>query len=230
MMKNILITIFVLNISLSAFAKVVNDEVTWVNTNAFVKLSDKWLAYGEIQPRMIKKSEYLGVALYRAALGYQLFPKFSVWAGHGYIEWIHPVHFNEQRTFVQTITNHDFGRFQVSHRGRLEFRNLQDRGDSPVRVRYLVRTTYDLNYSGIHLVLWDEWFNHLRGANQSKSAKSSKPKPGFDQNRFFFGVGKKVVDPINLFAEIGYLNVFVDTHTSNLAISNGVAAQLTFRF
>lgn len=215
----------------NSFAKVLYDDQVWINTNAFIKLKEKVSAYIEIQPRYIEGRDYLGVTLYRSALGYDLNEKTSFWLGYGYIEWSHPVHFNEHRPFLQFIHHQDFNRLKLTHRGRFEIRNLQDRQSSPMRVRYLLRGVYDLKTPwNLHAVIYNEWFNHLSGAIEKGSYRAGKVHPGFDQNRLFVGIGKKFTEKVNLFAELGYMNQFIDTQVKTLKSNHIIASQLTFKF
>jgi hypothetical protein len=68
----IVLILFTFLLNIKCFAKVLYDDQVWINTNAFIKLKEKVSAYIEIQPRYIEGRDYLGISLYRSALGYHL--------------------------------------------------------------------------------------------------------------------------------------------------------------
>jgi hypothetical protein len=173
----------------------------------------------ELQPRFsLLQTPGPTVTLMRAAIGLELAPGLSAWAGVGSIpayrapSWT----MNELRFWQQVLyTKRLAGGVQLMWRGRLEERafegvddDVNDGRPAPVglRARALLRASIDVpgtdrRFAGL---VWDEPFTGIVGV-PGKSAL------GFDQNRAFIG---GILRPAPwLGFELGYMNIVVGDPT-----------------
>lgn len=168
----------------------------------------KVLWYGEVQPRIGNlddrgTSNDFSQLILRTALGYQLTRKVSVWQGYAWVPTFEPVNLNEHRIFQQLTINGKLRRLDVSNRTRLEQRWIENTGQTSIRFRHMARGMLPLDRQRKWaLVLYDEFFVTLKGVPNG-------PAAGFDQNRLFVGVNRKLNEVVN--AEAGYLNQFVNS-------------------
>ncbi|MCH7689032.1 MAG: DUF2490 domain-containing protein, partial [Planctomycetes bacterium] len=89
-------------------------------------------------------------------------------------------------------------------RSRLEQRFFETGEDTGLRFRQLVSWRQPFAYAEKYsFVLWDEIFVHLNDTDWGANA-------GFDQNRFFVGIGLKRNFDSRWRTEIGYLNQHID--------------------
>lgn len=211
-------------IGIASAADTVSDNNLWINANTSGKLTEKVLAYAEIQPRLVDDSSQLGAAMYRVALGYAMTDKWSLWAGYGLIHFNYPDHFLENRTYLQSTYNFNYDKWSVSNRSRFEFRRLEDRAETALRLRHQIRSLYEIHEANkIFFVLWDELFYHLNtvpGTNHK----------GFDQNRIFGGVGHKFGEKLNHFFEVGYLNQYIVRFEKANVTNDILALQYIYNF
>lgn len=150
-----------------------------------------------------------GVA--RAALGYSLSDRATVWAGY---TWVPTQNIGKPYISQQDVWP-GFRYVLPTERGTLTFRTLVDmnflRGDQVrVRPRQMLRFIHPLAFEPrLSLIGWDEVFVRLNDTPWGGQA-------GFDQNRAFAGLGW-TFNP-NVRTELGYLNQYVDdaTHKNNL--------------
>jgi hypothetical protein len=225
-MKVIILFFMLLNIS--PVNATVNDSNLWVNTNFTGKVRDRYLVYGEFQPRFISDMSDLGVYMYRAAIGYQISEPFSLWAGYAYMDFKRPVEFDENRPFLQSTHNYSYDQFTLINRTRLEFRHLQGREETSTRLRHLVRSLYQFNQSKkLFLVLYDELFYNL---NTIENSKAPNPREGIDQNRAFIGMGHRFGEKSNHFFELGYMNNYIVRYLKDNLVNHVLAAQYIYNF
>jgi hypothetical protein len=226
--KNIFV-LFIL-FSINSYATV-DDSQLWINLNTIGKISEKTLAYFEVQPRFLNDMKDNSGIIYRTAFGYQLFDHFSVWAGYGYISWKHNSSFREHRPFLQSIHNITKGNFTLINRTRFEFREIQDRPETSLRFRHLLRSLYQFNEENkLFVVLWDEIFYNFNTLTATSNTVPPTPREGFDQNRFFIGLGHRFGENNQHFIEGGYLNQYVVRYLKENTSNHALAIQYIFNF
>jgi hypothetical protein len=183
------------------------DGQQWLLVTAQQELSEKWRAYGEVQPRFgpdLTGSSGKGVErlLLRGAIGYRLNPKVSLWQGYAWTPQFRPTHSNEHRLFQQLLYEDKFGKTLFMNRARLEERFIEDAGGTSLRARNMVRFAHPISAkSKWSAVIYDELFWNLNSTGRG-------PKSGYDQNRIFLGVSRQTSS--NLRIETGYLYAHVN--------------------
>lgn len=169
-----------------------------------------------------------GVYMYRVAVGYQATEKLSLWAGYAFMDFKKPVEFDENRPFLQSTYSYSVDQFTLINRTRYEFRHLQGREETSMRLRHLVRSLYQFNQSyKLFLVLYDELFYNL---NTIENASAPNPHKGFDQNRAFLGVGHRFGETNNHFFELGYMNNYIVRYSKDNQVNHILAAQYIYNF
>jgi hypothetical protein len=140
----------------------------------------------------------------RTAVGWQLSRRVSVWQGYAWAPVFEPINLNEHRLHQQISIQGKIRRLQLSNRTRLEERWIENNdGRVSIRLRHMVRGTLPLDAKERwFLVLSDEAFVTLRGV-------SNGPATGFDQNRLFVGISRKLSPSVS--AELGYMNQYVNS-------------------
>jgi Protein of unknown function (DUF2490) len=176
----------------------VNDLQAWLLLLGQLPVGDAWIVHAEVQPRWNDDISQRDQLLLRTALGRRLGPRVSVWAGYGYIpRWSDGERFDEQRTWQQlSATFPRIGTWAPSIRIRPEQRYLDEWGDTSHRLRALGRLVRPLGASPWSLALWDEYFVTV-------DETPGGPAQGFDQNRLFATVLRKLSADVTL--EAGYM-------------------------
>ena len=179
------------------------DFQTWINTTVIGSLCPSkpvkyWL---EGQERMGDDSTRYTQTLLRAGLGYAMTKNTSLWLGYAWIYTGLPLTmapFEEDRFWQQLLWVKTTPYFILMSRTRAEQRFLENRPKTAYRLRELVKLSVLIQPSStLSFVTSDEVFWH-------KNNFIGRNSRGFDQNRFFVGLGFK---PNNVFvAEIGYMN------------------------
>ena len=191
----------------SAFAQDTSDERLWVNLTFQERAGTEspWRWYLEFQGRTRDGLDTVDQAIVRPAVGYDLTPRSSLWAGHGYTP-SYPAsggELTENRAWQQYLWSGPAlgGAFQW--RTRLEERWIEDAGSLAWRFRQFVRLTKPVSAraGGLAIVVWEEMFVHLNDTGRTVQ--------GFDQNRVFGGIGVGA-GPLGRF-EVGYVNQAIRT-------------------
>lgn len=225
-----LLMVGTLLMSAQSFATV-DDSNLWINANASGKIGEKTLAYMEVQPRMVDDWGHVGATLFRAALGYSMTDKWSLWGGYGVIPWNFPNSFMENRPYLQSTYTINHGRFTFINRTRMEFRLIENRQETALRARHLLRTLYNFDeVNKLFFVVWDELFYNFNTVPGSTNKISATPHEGFDQNRIFVGLGRKFGEKSNHFVEGGYLNQYVVRYEKPNASNHTLAFQYIYSF
>lgn len=208
-----------------------NDLQQWGSVGLTLPLTPgkRLLLMGEAQPRVGNlqdrgtSGDFTQLIL-RTAVGWQLSKRVSVWQGYAWAPVFEPINVNEHRLHQQLSIQGKIRRLQISNRTRLEERWIENNdGRVSIRLRHMVRGMYPLDAKERwFLVLSDEAFVTLKGV-------SNGPATGFDQNRLFVGVSRKLSPSVN--AELGYLNQFNNSRDPvpdrmNHAILLGLNVQL----
>ena len=163
-----------------------------------VPVGDHWTVHGEAQARWSEDLTQYDQTLLRGAVGRRLNSRVTLWGGYAYAPRVTPGdRLDEQRLWEQaSITLPGAGKWAPSLRLRQEQRFLAEWGDASHRFRALGRVVRPLGASGWSLALWDEYMITLDDTLDG-------PRQGFDQNRVFAGVLRKLTTQVSL--EGGYL-------------------------
>jgi hypothetical protein len=153
---------------------------------------------------------YQGMA--RAAVGYSLSDRATIWAGY---TWLPTQNVGKPSKSQQDVWP-AFRYVMPTSIGTLSFRTMIESNFIPgngdqvrVRPRQMIRFMHPLEFEPrLSLITWDEFF--IRANSTPVGGQS-----GFDQNRAFAGLGWTFNKSFR--AEGGYLNQYLDdnTHTNN---------------
>lgn len=207
-----------------------SDWHTWgaiVATGNFIDADtglDFWM---EGQGRFNDDSSRFNQGIVRAALGYRLTPRMTIWAGYGFIPNNPPNRRDnviEHRAFQQLTwqPENPIHGFSLSSRTRLEQRTVEGFSELGWRFRQLVKLTHPLHGSAsLYWSFWDELFVNFDDTDWGANG-------GVDQNRAFAGVGLKVASKTNL--EIGYMHQFVNRERRDDAHNHILSITVLHRF
>jgi hypothetical protein len=137
--------------------------------------------------------------LIRPAVGYDLTSRSSVWIGYGYTPGYPATGgiLTENRAWQQYMWNGPALGSVVQSRTRVEQRSIEGNDAVAWRLRQFSRVTKPIaRRAGLAVVVWDELFVHVNDTRRTPQ--------GFDQNRFFAGVGLSLAPAARL--EVGYVN------------------------
>ncbi len=144
---------------------------------------------------------YQGMA--RAALGYSLNDRATIWLGYTFL----PTQLQGKPYIAQQDLWPAFRYLLPTEYGTFMFRTIFEtnfiRGDDPrFRPRQMIRFLHPFDFEPrLSLVAWDEFFVRVNSTQWGGKA-------GFDQNRAFLGLGWSFNPGIR--AELGYLNQYVE--------------------
>jgi len=203
-----------------------NGHSWWVYYGDHPVKKSKFGVLAEVQIRRTKFADAWQQLLLRGGTTYRVTPRVQLGGGYGFIRtgryggYPFDRAFNEHRIFEQATFRHDAGRLELEHRYRVEQRWLQAFAGGKSYWRYQDRFRYQLrgavnvtkaNAQGQQWYLFggDELFLNF-GPNYGASP--------FDQNRAYFGVGRKL-SPSNRL-EVSYLNQFLVQRTGLVEESN----------
>lgn len=190
MMRNLSILILIFFTS-TLFAS--NDQKgTWWGTFSKKEIKPGYSWWAETQLRYSNDQGNVGQTLYRTGL----LKKSGTLGENGLLyAFIHNNSSKEHRFTAQnSLVYHQSDSLKISHRARLEFRDLEDLNNDGYRFRYLLRFDHQKKY-----ILWNESFLNLNKTTWNGDR-------AFERNRLFLGLSFK--DSLyNI--EMGYLNQFV---------------------
>ena len=195
----ICITLFA--ISSTTFADVERDDRVWLTYQADYNLSPQIKAMIQIQPYWRNEGSHRDQITIRPGLYYQI--SNSVYIGGGYAYNLgfnnSNQHTHEQRLWEDIgVTLLENSSYKIQERTRFEHRQFEHQGEMSTGLRQLVKMSFQLSpiYSAI---ISDEAYFNLN--------KTAQVQSGFDQNRLFLGIGRKVFGATSI--ELGYLNQYV---------------------
>ncbi len=182
-----------------ASAQDVSDKQVWVQALAIGQLSENWRAHLELQPRQFDDASELGLTIVRTAIGRRVRPRITLWLGHAWVPRTLGVGTrHEQRVWQQvSIALPNAGRWTPSARVRVEQRWLDPWDDTSHRIRTLIRVQRPLGTNtpwGV--AFYDE-------AMVTLDSTRGGPRRGYDRNRLFGGVARRVSPAVT--AELGYI-------------------------
>jgi hypothetical protein len=174
------------------------DGQQWTQALAIGQISPNWRTHIEVQPRLFDNASELGLNIVRTAIGRQLTPSLSLWAGHAWVRRSLGPTTHENRVWQQlSIVLPRAGRWAPSARIRLEQRRLEQWDDTVHRLRLLARAQRQFHASSPwHVAVYDE-------AMITLDTTTAGPYRGYDRNRLFGGVGRRLSSTFT--AEFGYL-------------------------
>lgn len=194
----------------------------WYVLNFEAPVSSRWSIVFDGQYRRNNVITRWQQNLLRPAVTYNLNKTFQLGGGYGYVrtypygEYPFPRAFGEHRLFQQLIIRNKAGRTDLLQRIRWEERWLRALGPVPTadfwRLQQRIRLLSRVNVpAGSHWTasVWDELFLNV--------APNLAPRV-FDQNRFYFVLGKPIRP--NLRIEAGYMNQFVAQRNGRINENN----------
>lgn len=195
----LLLTLLALSPIATASAQDYQDGQLWVQTVATGQISKNWRTHLELQPRVFDNGRELGITIIRAAIGRQIAPRVTLWGGYAFVaRSLGPQTRWEQRTWQQaSLVLPRAGAWSPSARIRLEQRRLDQWADTSHRLRLLARAQRPLGTN-------TPW--HVALSNETMlSFDTTTPGParGYDRNRAFSGVGRRLSPALT--AEAGYM-------------------------
>ena len=213
-----------------AVASAIKDMQSWWNITALGTFHKDnqltpfkyWL---EGQQRLGDYSRRSSQTILRPGLGYALNGTTSIWLGYALIDTDIPftqVSFYERRIWQQLLWIKNYSHLTLSSRTRLEERFLANTPPMGWRLREMLKMTspiskrFKLNIVGSNEIFWH--LNNFFGQNNN----------GFDQNRFFIGLGFKIDALANV--ELGYLNQFIYRRQAPNFWSNNLSTTLFLQF
>jgi hypothetical protein len=186
-------------VSGEARAQSAHDTQLWLQLIVTPEIARDWLVHLEAQPRWSEDASELNHVILRGALGRRLNSRVSVWGGYGWIpRTLGPGTRYEHRLWQQlSAVAPPLARWAPSLRVRLEQRFLDGWADNSHRIRLMGRVVRPLDAAG-------RW--NLAVSNEAMitfDETMGGPYEGFDQNRLFGGVMRRLTPRASL--EGGYL-------------------------
>jgi hypothetical protein len=183
----------------SPAAAVEQDGQVWMMASARIALEHDVKLWLEVQPRI--GGDGASQLLLRPALGYQITPSWALYQGYAWTPSFEPFR-SENRSYQESLLDLPLGELRIVNRTRFEQRFIEDVGGVSLRLRHMLRLTYPIDAAKRWLVAAsDEAFATLNDA-------SNGPRSGFDQNRAYVGIRRRITDAVAL--EVGYLHQFVN--------------------
>jgi len=165
-----------------------SDFQGWFQASGVVSLdhSKRYQLFLEVQPRVGANWERFDRLFIRPALTYNLRSDLGVSLGYlwgpGFLDTeLHRDFREEHRVWQQLVFRDERGYLQWQHRVRPEARFIEDVQGTAVRLRYMLRGSYQLfPESGAGVTSFDELFIACNSIENG-------PHAGYDRNRFFVG-------------------------------------------
>lgn len=230
MINRIITSIFVSLLLLNShplFAATDNDIQTWNLVVATGRLlpDTKFKFWLEPQQRVSIDGSDFTQTILRPGIGYELTPATSLWVGYAWIYTEQPFSglvVKENRIWQQLLWKKSFNQIDFTNRLRLEERFFQPNTNTAWRLREFVKLAIPINQSPkLYLASTNELFFHLNNFN-------NRPNRGFDQNRFFIGLGYKFTK--TLVGELGYLNQYIRRVGNTNFDANNIFFQILLNF
>ena len=163
------------------------DFQIWTPVYLTVSHSDKIQGWYEVQPRFGENVSEVNQLLLRTALGYKFDKRWSLWQGYAWTPAFVPQYINENRVYQQLLYIRKFTTSAlIMSRSRLEQRWIENVPGTAIRFRTLLRGQFPFDEAKVwSVVAQDEFFVNF-------NSPPNGPEGGFDQNRLFFGVNRKI--------------------------------------
>ena len=230
-MKKILIISLLIICSNGFSQKTIQNQRAWFAYTGQYKIAEKWGYHIEAQFRLDDQLQQNFQNLFRIGGIYYLSTSKTISGGYALVNTYSQSfdeYFKENRLWEQFQYSKKWynEKNTIIHRFRLEQRwvenlNQDNSANYQNRVRYLNRNLFHImNFKStneeIYAVVQNEVFLNL-GDNKINNKF-------FDQNRFFVGLGLNYNNNIRL--EVGYLNHFIASSTSNNVMNHTVSVSL----
>ncbi len=184
------------------------DFQIWSPVYLTYSFTDNIQGWYEVQPRFGENASQVNQLLLRTALGYRITNNLALWQGYAWTPSFEPEFVSENRIYQQLVYAQGFPVVDVMSRTRLEQRWIQHVPGTAVRFRTLLRGRFPLDDARLWgLVTQNEIFLNL-------NSLTNGPEGGFDQNRFFFGLNKKINEYLSV--DGGYQLQVINTDESLL--------------
>ncbi len=185
-----------------------DDFQIWSPVYLSYSHTDKIQGWYEVQPRFGENVSKVNQLLLRTALGYRITKNLSIWQGYAWTPSFEPEFESENRMYQQLVYAKEFPAVDLMSRTRLEQRWIQHVSGTAVRFRTLLRGRFPLSDFRIWgIVTQNEIFFNL-------NSPTNGPGGGFDQNRFFFGLNKRVNEYLSV--DGGYQLQAINTNESSV--------------
>lgn len=186
-----------------------HDLEQWNTVTLEASVTDRTRVFLEAQPRIADNIRRFDQLILRGGLGRVLIPQgprrpeVIVWQGYAWTPSFQPKFSDEHRLWQQLQLRHKLGkRLSLDHRTRLEEQFIEDTAPVTFRVRHRLQGVYGLGRDKTwSLVASNEVFANLNNVEPDNPS-------GFDQNRLFVGVRRRVSKNANL--EVGYTWLYVN--------------------
>jgi hypothetical protein len=180
-----------------------HDLEQWNTVTLEAPITERTRLILEAQPRIADNVRRFDQLILRGGVGRILVPQrgrrpeVTVWQGYAWTPSFQPRFSDEHRLWQQVQLRHKLGkRLSLDHRTRLEQQFFRDHDPVTFRLRHRLQGVYALGREKKwSLVASNEAFVNLNNAEPDNPS-------GFDQNRLFVGVRRKVSKTANL--EVGY--------------------------
>ena len=193
----------------TARAGITHDGQFWFPLYNRFSLTDKLHGWFEVNPRFGDDMSEIHQLLIRPALGYRFSPNISLWQGYAWVTNYEPRFSDEHRLYQQLSYRRGLTLLNLSTRTRMEERFIRNARGVALRGRQFIRGNIPLDERKLWaFVVYDEvfvGFNTIRGG----------PRVGFDQNRIFVGVNRKISPQLNV--DIGYQNQIINNRGPRFA-------------
>ena len=192
-----------------ARAGTVHDGQFWFPLYNRFSPSEKVRGWFEVNPRFGNDVSEIHQLLIRPALGYQIMPGVSLWQGYAWITNYEPRFTDEHRLYQQLSYRKKFAGWNLFSRTRTEQRFIRDARGVSLRAREFLRLNVPLgDRKQWSFVFYDELFVSLNSTHNG-------PRSGFDQNRLFVGLNRKITPHVSM--DVGYQNQSINTSGPRVA-------------
>ena len=200
------------------------DFRLWAPVFFTAPISQSFIGYAEVNPRLGDDVSDLNQLILRTALGYKLNEQWSIWQGYAwntvYDNATNHDEFTGEHRIYQQLTYRDkfefleaFPFIKIQSRTRLEERWIDHIEGTALRGRTMLRVDVPLpQLPDWSFVTFDEIFFNLNGLMGNKGVVA--PEAGFDQNRWFIGFNRQFTKQINV--DFGYQMQIVNTRRDQL--------------
>lgn len=210
-----------------------DDMEQWSIVTLDARVTPKVRLYGEVQPRFGDAVSQVDRLLLRSAVGVQVTPSMSVWQGYVWTPsyqrlsvdegQFHDSDVTENRLYQQVLFENKHQKLKIINRTRLEQRFIEGAGQTSWRIRHMLRLVHPLAKSQKwSWVAYEEIFFNFNDT-------PAGPQSGFDQNRLFVGVNRKLSD--HAVFEVGYLHNPVNVFNNPVnRVNHAIVAALNMQF
>ncbi|MGD9765422.1 MAG: DUF2490 domain-containing protein [Candidatus Binatia bacterium] len=179
------------------------DFQLWLPMTLNANFNDSFRGYYEVQPRIGHDASEVTQLILRTALDWRFKPEWAASFGYAWTPTLAPAYTNENRVYEQLLYADDYAWGRLTSRTRFEQRWIEGVSGTALRFRTMLRGQIPFTEDRLWSVaVQEEIFFNL-------NSPSGGPVAGFDQNRFFLGVNRRLSDYVSM--DAGYQIQFVDT-------------------